>query len=56
MPLDEFSDAIFAALCEGQADEVGYGATASQAFVEAQNPYRILFEQSTARNPVKRYE
>ncbi|HEY0754297.1 MAG TPA: SDR family NAD(P)-dependent oxidoreductase [Ktedonobacteraceae bacterium] len=55
VPLDEFSDAIFAALSEGTAAEVGYGATASPAFVAAQDPYRTLFEQATARNPVTHY-
>jgi uncharacterized oxidoreductase len=54
-PLDDFCDAIFAALTRDGADEIGYGMTATPAFDEPRRLYRSLFESFSNRFPVKTY-
>jgi uncharacterized oxidoreductase len=55
-PLDEFCDSIFAALSDGDAIEVGYGATASESLQERLNLDHRLFESFSGRFPVKIYD
>jgi uncharacterized oxidoreductase len=54
-PLDDFCDSIFAALVAGDAEEIGYGMTASPAINERLNIDRKLFEDFSGRFPVNTY-
>lgn len=42
-PVDEFCDTVFARIVQGDADEVGYGATDSEQFKAAQQTYKDMF-------------
>jgi uncharacterized oxidoreductase len=55
VPLDDFCDAVFSALSAGEADEIGYGMTATTAFNEPKRLFRTLFEEFSPRFPVKTY-
>jgi uncharacterized oxidoreductase len=55
VPLDEFCDAVFSALTAGEAEEIGYGMTATAAFNEPKRLYRALFEGASSRFAVKTY-
>jgi uncharacterized oxidoreductase len=55
-PLDDFCEAIFAALLKGEAMEIGYGATAGSAIKERLDLDHKLFESFSGRFPVKVYE
>jgi uncharacterized oxidoreductase len=55
VPLDDFCDAVFTALREGEADEIGYGMTATAAFNDPKRLYRALFEEASSRFSVKTY-
>ncbi|WP_186018302.1 SDR family NAD(P)-dependent oxidoreductase [Burkholderia gladioli] len=54
--LEVYCDAVFVALVAGDADEIGYGPTASAAFEAAKAGYRAMFDTMAGRFPVKRYE
>jgi uncharacterized oxidoreductase len=54
-PLDDFCDSIFAALSDGDAIEIGYGATAGPAVEERLNLDHKLFESFSSRFTVKTY-
>jgi uncharacterized oxidoreductase len=54
-PLDEFCDAVFAALSQGDAIEIGFGATASPVLQERIALDHKLFETFSGRFPVKTY-
>jgi uncharacterized oxidoreductase len=54
-PLDEFCDTVFAALSQGDAFEIGFGATAGPALQERIDLDRKLFESFSGRFPVKTY-
>ena len=54
-PLDDFCDAIFAALSNGEAVEIGYGATAGSAVEERLKLDHKLFESFSGRFQVKTY-
>ena len=53
--LDDFCDAIFAALSDGDAVEIGYGATASSAVEVRLGLDHKLFESFSGRFPAKTY-
>jgi uncharacterized oxidoreductase len=52
-PLEEFCDAVFRALSDSDATEIGFGATAGHAIEERLNLDRKLFEGFSGRFPVK---
>ena len=54
-PLDEFCDATFAALTEGNSLEIGFGPTSSPPVQERLAIDRKLFEGFSGRFPVKTY-
>jgi uncharacterized oxidoreductase len=54
--LDDFADAIFAALVTTEASEIGYGFTDTDEFKEPKRLYQALFERSSQRFPVKIYD
>ena len=54
-PLDLYCDTVFPQLFSGTADEVGYGATASDGFIAPTSLYREMFEQMQSRFPVESY-
>lgn len=54
-PLETYCDAVFTQLVSGQHDEVGFGMTASDAFVAAQAPYKALFAELSGRFPIRTY-
>jgi uncharacterized oxidoreductase len=54
-PLDEFCDSIFAALSDGNAIEIGYGATAGPTVQERLDLDHKLFAGFSGRFPVKTY-
>ena len=54
-PLDEFCDAVFLGLSESDTAEIGFGATAGEAFNEPKRLYRAVFEQFSPRFLVERY-
>jgi uncharacterized oxidoreductase len=54
-PLDDFCDVVFRALSEGDATEIGFGATAGPAIEERLSLDRQLFESFSGRFPVKTY-
>jgi uncharacterized oxidoreductase len=53
--LDDFCDSVFAALSDGEAIEIGYGATAAPAVQEQLSLDHKLFERFSGRFPVKTY-
>jgi uncharacterized oxidoreductase len=55
VPLDDFCDAVFAGLTEGDVEEIGYGMTATAAFDEPKSRYRAMFKEFSTRFPVKTY-
>jgi len=54
-PLDEFCDAVFAALSEGDAFEIGFGPTAGSVLQERIALDHKLFQSFSGRFPVKTY-
>jgi uncharacterized oxidoreductase len=54
-PLVDFCDTVFAALSQGEAHEITYGATASPALQERLSLDHKLFESFSGRFPVKTY-
>lgn len=54
-PLDDFCDQVFVAMQAGEADEIGYGVTESDAFREPMWLARALFETNASRFPIKTY-
>jgi len=54
-PVDEFCDAIFAAMSSGDGIEIGYGATAGPEVGERLSLDHRLFESFSGRFPVKTY-
>ncbi len=54
-PLDDFCDSVVAALSDGEAIEIGYGATATPAVQEQLSLDHKLFESFSGRFPVKTY-
>ena len=54
-PLDDFYDTVFAALSNGEANEIAYGATAAPAVQERLDLDHTLFENLSGRFPVKTY-
>ena len=55
VPLEQFVDSAFGALAAGEADEIGFGMTATEPFDEAKATYRTMFEQFATRWPVRKY-
>lgn len=55
-PLDDFCDSVFAALSNGNAIEIGYGATAGPAVEDRLRLDHKLFESFSGRFPVKTYD
>ena len=55
VPLDDFCDAVFAGLTESNAEEIGYGMTATEAFDGPKSLYRAMFKKFSTRFPVKTY-
>lgn len=53
--IEEFCDSVFAALARGEATEVGFGPTASDAFNAPMELYRSMFDQFSGRFPIKTY-
>jgi len=54
-PLDDFCDAVFAAMASGAQEEIGYGMTASPAVQERLNAEKQMFAVLSERFPVKTY-
>jgi uncharacterized oxidoreductase len=54
--LDDFCDAVFAALDAGACDEIGYGMTASPAIEERLSAERDMFASLSGRFPVRTYD
>ena len=54
-PLDEFCDAVFPALVHGEADEIGFGLTATEEFGAAMASYRKMFDKFSQRFPTATY-
>ena len=55
VPLDDFCDAVFAGLTESNAEEIGYGMTATEAFDGPKSLYRAMFKEFSTRFPEKTY-
>jgi uncharacterized oxidoreductase len=54
-PLDDFCDAVFAALSKGEAVEIGYSPTAGPEVEERRGLDHKLFERFSGRFPVQTY-
>ncbi|WP_436519718.1 SDR family oxidoreductase [Actinoplanes sp. HUAS TT8] len=55
-PLDTFCDAVYPALLENRADEIGYGMTDSPAFKAQNQAAAATYDRFASRFPVDLYE
>lgn len=54
-PLDEFCDAVFPRILEGDDDEIGFGPIATEGFEKPRATYREMFEAASTRFPIATY-